>query len=104
MCPKVFANGDCSGKGTPVSIYAFLMRREHDDKLHWPFEGDAIVELLNWRKNKGHHKGTIEFNMNSHAESGCCVCLTAIEIDNGWSQPKFISHSSLAYKRTNNTE
>ena len=104
MCLKVVPNGDDCGKGTHMSIYAFLMKGEHDNQLQWPFEGDVIVELLNWRKNKGHHKETMDFSMLSNMNNGCCARLTANEINTGWGLPEFIPHSSLAYKRTTNTE
>ena len=55
---SVFANGRNNGKGTHVSIYATLMRGEDDDKLKWPFEGD-VVELHNWKEDKGHTTKTL---------------------------------------------
>ena len=56
MCLYVDANGgvdaygNSTGKGTHVSTLAYLMRVEHDDQLQWPFSGDIVIELLNWRE------------------------------------------------------
>ena len=52
---KVYPNGDGTGSGTHLSVYAQLMRGEYDNELEWPFEGDIRVELLNWRADKNHH-------------------------------------------------
>ena len=41
-CLKVYANGLGRGEGTHVSVYAYLMRREFDDLLKWPFR-DSVV-------------------------------------------------------------
>ena len=47
----------------PLSSLQFnipLMRGEYDDQLKWPFEGD-VVELCNWKEDKGHHQDTFSF-------------------------------------------
>ena len=48
--------GNDNGEGTHVSEYAVLMRGKHDQHLQLPFTGDVIIELLNWREDKEHHK------------------------------------------------
>ena len=45
----------CGNGAHDVSVNAFLMKGEHDDQLQWPFEGNLIIELLNWREDQGHH-------------------------------------------------
>ena len=72
MYLEVVPNGVGSGKGTHMSIYAHLKKGEHDNQLQCPFEGEIVLELLNWRENRGHHKWTINFNRSSHANSSCC--------------------------------
>jgi len=39
MCLSVVANGSGDGKGTHVSVFAYLMRGDFDDHLKWPFQG-----------------------------------------------------------------
>ena len=39
-------------KGTCMSLHARLMKGEYDDTLAWPFSGDVVVEILNWREDK----------------------------------------------------
>ena len=56
---NVYPNGNSTGSGTHLSVYAQLMRGEYDNELEWPFEGDIRVELLNWRADKNHHSYTI---------------------------------------------
>ena len=47
MCLRVDANGCGDGKGTHVSVYAYLIRGEYDDLLKWPFQGSIVVQLCN---------------------------------------------------------
>ena len=54
MCLNLEPNGCGTGKGTHISLYAALMKGEHDDSLQWPFEGNIVVELLNWREDQQH--------------------------------------------------
>ena len=72
MCLQVYPNGNREGKGTDVSVFAYLMRGEHDDQLQWPFEGDLIIELLNWRVDKGHKSHTVDFKR--HLDNSVCSC------------------------------
>ena len=64
LCLKVYANGENVGKRGRVSIFATLMRGEHDKLLEWPFTGDIMLELLNWKKNEGHYKKTLSIDAN----------------------------------------
>ena len=41
VCLEVYANGDEDGEGSHVSIYAFIIRGEHDDELEWPFKPEG---------------------------------------------------------------
>ena len=37
--------------------------------LQWPFEGDIVVELLNWREDNHHYCGdTIAFNKHNDTD------------------------------------
>ena len=91
MCLEVDANGDGSGEGTHVSVFICIMKGKHDDQLQWPFEGDIIIEPLNWREDKGHHENlvSLKYWTSTGLGLGC---------------PQFISHSFLSYNPTTNIE
>ena len=78
------------------------MRGEHDDQLQWPFEGGVIVELLNWRDDKGHCEKILDLNQGTDKE--ICACVIKRETGIWWGYPYFISHSSLSYNPTTNSE
>ena len=59
-------DSDCDSEGTHLSIGATLMRREHDQHLQWPFTGDIIFELLNWREDKGHHSKKLSIQEDNY--------------------------------------
>ena len=99
LCLKVYANGYGSGEGTHVSIFATLMKGEHDQHLQWPFTGDIIIELLNWREDKEHHKKSLEI-----VESHGFIQVTKGTYGNNIGYDQFVSHSSLPYNSTTNTE
>ena len=77
LCPYVRPNGDGAGKRTHMSVHCVLMRGEHDDALPWPVEADVVLEMLNWRENKNHKRGTISL---SHRAGGTKVS-TKVTID-----------------------
>ncbi len=56
MCIRVDANGSGAGKGTHVSVFAYLMKGDNDDSLSWPFTGRVTFELLNQLEDDNHHK------------------------------------------------
>ena len=87
-----------SGKGTHVSIFVAVMKGEHDDHLNWPFKGKIVVEMVNWREDKGHHEVTFEIDTINK--------VTDESRDRGprFGNQQFISHSSLPYNPTTNTE
>ena len=99
LCIKVFANGVGSSEGTHVSIFVILMKGEHDQHLQWPFTGEVIFELLNWRKDDEHHKVTLTISTS-------CSFVQVTEGTYGTSQGyhRFISHSSLSYAFATDTE
>ena len=108
ICIKVFANGDGEGKGTHIklSIYAYLMKGDYDNNLQLPFEGDVVIELLNWREDNHHYRGdTISFKKPNDSEGS----ITSHVVDDELLTTKFqgldfISHSSLLYNPDTNTE
>ena len=100
MCLRVKANGTGEGFGTHVSVYTYLIRGEHDQHLQWPFTGELIIELLNWREDKGHH--SINLKIISDYGFDRVTGKQKYGMSRGW--PRFISHSSLPYNPTTNTE
>ena len=64
FCLKVYANGYGSGEGSHLSIYAYIMKGQHDDRLQWPFTGTIIIELLNWLEDKEHYERTLSIGTN----------------------------------------
>ena len=60
MCLNVFPAGNGTGKGTHVSICGFLMKGDYDNELNWPFTADMLVDILNWRRDKNHHRVVLQ--------------------------------------------
>ena len=96
-------NGFSTGKGSHVSLSVVLMKGEYDDMLSWPLSGDIVVEMLNWREDKNHVKGTISFSKGIQSTSSTRV-LTGDVAPTGWGLAQFASHSTLSYNHSTNTE
>ena len=79
-----------SGKGSHLSIFAYIMKGQHDDRLQWPFTGTIIIELLNWLEDKGHYKKTLPIDTNDRF-----VRVTKGEYGKNTGYGQFISQSSL---------
>ena len=90
LCLNVCANGTVSGKGSHLSIFAYIMKGQHDDRLQWPFTGTIIIELLNWLEDKGHYKKTLPIDTNDRF-----VRVTKGEYGKNTGYGQFISQSSL---------
>ena len=100
MCLLMYVNGNGDGTGTHVSVYACLMKGDHDDTLTWPFTGSVTLELLNQLEDKNHHKKALTFPGDQETSKRV--------VDNergiGWGQTKFISHATLDYNASTNTQ
>jgi TNF receptor-associated factor 4 len=101
MCFKVYANGQNSGRGTHVTVGAYLMTGENDDYLPWPFTGKLTVELLNQLEDKNHHCKDIVF-LSSCKSSQRVVNEERSSL--GWGIPEYISHSSLGLNTAKNCQ
>ena len=101
MCLKVDTNGYGCGRQSHVSVYAFLMRGENDERLAWPFTGRVNVELINQREDKNHYSKTISFSMDNPASKRPVDCDIA---PSGYGHRCFISHSSLGHDSTKNSQ
>ena len=102
MCISIISNGYGSGKGSHVSVYVYHMKGEHDDQLYWPFQGDVVLEILNWQEDKGHYKKRIEcidvdqLYTNRVTETNMA--------STGWGSQQYIPHTALIHDPTTNTE
>ena len=101
MCIRMYANGNGSGKGTHVSVFAFLMKGENDDHLPWPFTGRVTIELLNQLKNKRHHSMTTIFFPDSEASR---QVVNQERSDDSWGPARYIAHSDLGYNAAKNRQ
>ena len=99
MCLRVDANGHKDGAGTHVSVYMYLMRGEHDDKLTWPFRGDITIQLVNQYRDQDHVERTLDFaDYNGSAGNDTSGRVTSGErAERAWGFHTFISHSKLEY-------
>ena len=63
----MYPSGGRRGKDTHVSVFVGILNGEHDDHLVWPLDADVIVELVNWKDQKGHHERTVSsFSLSSY--------------------------------------
>ncbi len=102
MCFTLIANGWGVGRGTSVSVYAYLMKGDHDDTLTWPFTGTVTIELLNQLEDMNHHKNTFKFTA-ANAMMGQRV-RDSERATQGWGWPNLISHAALDYNVKANTQ
>ena len=93
---RMDANGVLSGEGSHLSIYAYIMKGQHDDCLRWPFTGDITFELINWLEDKGHYKKTTSVKNFFGITEG--------EYGNATGFHTFISQSSLLLNSSTNTQ
>ena len=101
LCLNVCANGI---GGAHISIFAYLIRGDYDNNLHWPFECDIVIEVLNWKEDNYHYRGgTISLNKHTHPDGIYTNRVTEGEYArSGWGENLF-SHS-LLYNPDTNTE
>ena len=99
MCLRIHANGISDAKDTHCSVFVQLLAGDNDEQLQWPFVGDIVLELVNWRKDKGHHSMTLPIGV----VSGFDKVAEGI-VGNSFGFGKFISHSSLPHNHSTNTE
>ena len=87
----VYADGTGDGEGTHVSVYLYLMKGPHDDKLElsgdW-FSGTFMIELLNQLKINDHYSGKVTFKAS-----------TPSDVVTGRGYSRFISHDILLYNK-----
>ena len=77
------------------------MKGEYDDTLAWPFTGDVVVEILNWREDKNHQKYTLSFHKGLSRTS--INRILNIDIAQFGCQ-QTVPYSILSYNHSKNTE
>ena len=102
MCLNVDANGSGKGKGTHVSVYAYLMRGEFDDHLKWPFQGHVTVTMLNQLEDNNHTTETITYTETTDIKHIGRV--TDRERASGLGYHTFIAHTDLTYNPAKNCQ
>ena len=106
----VYPNGRDKWKSKYVSLFVHLMKGDNDDRLPFPFRGDILVQIVNWRENKNHAERLVEFNEKTdpRGEYGARVTGLAGLLSGrqyrGYGYPNFLSHKFLEFDRSRNTQ
>ena len=86
------------------------MKDENDNVLTFPFCGDILIQIVNWRENKNHTEQLIEFNEKTdpRGEYGARVTGLAGLLSGrqfrGYGFPNFLSHDFLEFDESRNTQ
>ena len=89
------------------------MKGENDDKLTFPFRGDILVQIVNWRENKCHVEQLIEFNKETDPRGSYGARVTRLaglwwllsgRQYQGYGFPDFLSHKFLQFDESRNTQ
>ena len=101
MAINVDTNGYGSYEGTHISVWAYLMKGEYDDKLEFPFIGTFVFELLNQLEDKHHHKDSYTFD---GTEDGSKRVTDSDRVGEAIGVYAFIPHSELGYNAAKNRQ
>ncbi len=103
FCLSLHANGDNTGKNTHLSLYVVLMKGCNDAVLKWPFKGEFVIQLINWREDSNHVTSVIKFDEYTPKEWSRRL----YDVDravNGRGKHRLVVHSFLSYNSAKNTE
>ena len=89
MCISIDCGGSDEGAGTHISVYANLMKGEHDDVLRWPFRGTITIRLINRRSDTSHCEHDIPFVGDTSRDIAGRVTKQDIA-ESGLGVPKFL--------------
>ena len=104
MCLRVVANGWGRGKGTHISVFAYLLRGQFDDHLKWPFGGQVTIAMLNQLEDNNHTAYTaIEFTDCTESKYVGRV-MEGERAPCGLGLSTFIAHTELDYNPTKNCQ
>ena len=101
MVINVDTNGYGRYKGTHISVWAYLMKGEYDEKLDFPFVGTIKFELLNQLEDKHHHKDSNTFD---GTEDGSKRVTDRARSREAIGVHAFIPHSELGYNAAKNCQ
>ena len=104
MCLKVHAGGYGSGKGTHVSIYVYLLKGDHDDTIRWPFTGDVVIEILNWKGDHTHCRKVLQCDDDDADDSRNRVYEADTLAPKGWGNGRVVPHSILFPRYASDTK
>ena len=104
MCLRVDVNGRGDGKGTHVSVYAYLMRGDNDNNLKWPFKGTIKVSLLNQLEDGQHHTERLWTPDCTVPEVAERRVMEGERAANGFGKRQFIPHLDLACNDENHCQ
>ena len=106
VCP----NGRDKWKNKYVSLFVHLMKGENDNNLTFPFHGDILVQIINWREDKNHVEQLIEFNEKTDPKGEYGARVTGLAAlwsgrqYRGYGYPNFLSHKFLEFDKSRNTQ
>jgi len=63
--------GDGDSEGTHLSVYLYLIKGPHDDKLTWPLREKFKVKLLNQISDCEHHSCTVHYGDDDNDDDEC---------------------------------
>jgi len=99
MSLQVDAAGSDKGEGTHVSVYLYLMKGPHDDKLQrsgkWPLRGTFTIELLNQLNNFFHRTFKISISNTTSSSSITNRVVNGSYAPSGSPIPELISHNDF---------
>ena len=101
MCLRVDANGWGTGKGTHVTLCAYLVRRELVDHLRWPLRGHVTIAILNQLEDGNHTTITIPFTNTTESKYISRVTVGGAPGGMGYT---IIAHTELDYNPTKNCQ
>ena len=105
LCLVVTPNGVGTAKGSYVSVYAYLMQGEFDDRLKWPFRGSITIQLLNQLSNRIPAAATVNLRVTDTTSAQCISrVLNAERAQKGWGLLKFARHEELVYNSVMNRQ
>ncbi len=109
MCLKLRPSGQEEGEGTHLSAYIHIMSGDYDHRLSWPFNGIIKLQLLNQRADSYHIDTSIVIDESSDILAcgrvmGGLKTESGIAASSGEGIAKLISHDSLGYNPTTETE
>ena len=106
----VYPNGRSKCRNKCISIFVHLMKGENDDELTFPFRGNILVQIVNWRENKNHAERLVEFNEKTDPKGEYGARLTGLtglllrRQYRGYGYPNFLSHKILEFDKSRNTQ